>query len=117
MNQILNNNKEDFGPPFFLSHRRGRSSASAGRRKGNLLARSRKPAPAIRRRATAAKTQPQLDKLYPAAKTQLWLDKGVPRPLKPSSGLTRQGCICRQRNTRQLLAVHLLLFSVVEHHQ
>jgi hypothetical protein len=60
MNQILTNNKEDFGPPFFLSHRRGCSSASAGRRKVNLLARSRKPATARRRRATAAKTQPQL---------------------------------------------------------
>lgn len=66
MNQILNKNREDFGPPFFLSHRRGCSSASAGRRNGNLLARSRKPAPAMQRRATAAKTQPQLGKLHPA---------------------------------------------------
>lgn len=40
------------------------------------------------RRATAAKTQPQLGKLHPAAKTQLWLDKGVPRLLKPSRSLT-----------------------------
>ena len=117
MNQILNSNKEDFGPPFFLSHRCSCSSASAGRRNGNLLARSRKPAPAMQRRATAAKTQPQLGKLYPAAKTQLWFDKSVPRPLKPSSDLAMQGCICRQINTRQLLAVYLLLLSVVEHHE
>ena len=82
MNQILNSNKEDFGPPFFCLIA---AAAAQPQPDGARLSTSQWN---VRSAAYAAQPRP-CNRRATAAKTQPWLDKAAQRLLKPSSGLTK----------------------------